>query len=94
MTNKNITEESRKKGVVKYSENPFLISLMVPIKKQFSTQESGIFLTNTSKKEQTGECVETACITKIKEVDEEQFLKLYTTELKHFFNLKPSTQKI
>lgn len=85
--------KSRKKGIVQYSENPFLEKLHVPVTKKFKNHESGIFMSGTAQ-QTTGEAVEVAAITRVENVDEEKFVKLYTDELRHFFNLKPSTQRV
>lgn len=85
---------SRKKGVVQHEHNPFIQELEVPLKKKFSKSESGVFMTGQSQQNGSGECVDVAAITRVEFVDEEKFVKVYTDELRHFFSLKPSTQKV
>ena len=87
-------QKSRKKGIIKHKDNPFLKELDVPISKKFENQEGGLFITHSSLLKDQTESIQTATITKVKNVDKEKFIKLYTDELKHFFNLKPSTQKV
>jgi len=85
---------SRKKGVIQHEHNPFLQELEVPLKKRFSQTESGMFITAQSQQNGSGECVDVAAITRVEFVDEERFVKIYTDELRQFFSLKPSTQKV
>lgn len=86
--------QSRKHGVIQHAENPFLEALDVPVTKKFSSQESGLFISRSSQESGTGEVSEVAAITRVKTVDEEKFVKIFTDELRHFFSLKPSTQKV
>lgn len=86
-------EKSRKKDTVKYSENPFLADLTVPTGRRYKNLKGGTFSTYS---EETGEnlTTEVAQITHVEQVDKEKFVKLFTDELKTFFDLKPATQKI
>jgi hypothetical protein len=86
------TENSRKKGVVAYTSNPFLENLTIPIGKKYRRREGGTFTTTGVNGDQQEHQI--AEITQIEKVDKDQFVKLYTSEIRHFFNLKPSTQKI
>lgn len=85
---------SRKKGVIRHARNPFLDSLVLETKKKFSRQEAGVFMTGNAMRNRTGEHVETAEITRVTMVDKAKFVKIYIQELRHFFDLKPSTQKV
>lgn len=85
---------SRKKGVIQYEENPFLSDLDIPLKKRFDRQEAGVFITDKNMMNGNGEASEVAEITRVKMIDETKFVKLYTDELRSFFALKPSTQKV
>lgn len=72
----------------RHEQNPFVKDLLVPIRKKFINSGDGLYM-NT----ETGETTE-ARISQVIHVDKEKFIKLFTDQLKKFFDLKPSTQKL
>lgn len=81
--------KSRKKGVIAYAENPFWKPVEVEIGKKKVTINSGFVAKND-----TGETTHVAGLHRIEEVDEDQFIKLYTKNLNVFFDLTPASQKL
>lgn len=81
--------ESRKKGVMAYAKNPFWNPYEVKVGARKVTIAGG-FVTNAS----TGESVQHAGIHRVEFVDEDKFVKLFTQNLKIFFDLSPSSQKV
>lgn len=81
--------KSRKKGVVAYAENPFWKPVEVEIGRKKVTINSGFVAKND-----TGETTHIAGLHRIEEVDEDQFIKLYTKNLNVFFDLTPASQKL
>lgn len=81
--------ESRKKGVAAYAKNPFWVPYEVKIGKRHVTIAGG-FVSNV----ETGETVQHAGIHRVEYVDEDKFVKLFTQNLKTFFDLSPASQKV
>ena len=82
---------SRKKGVESYRENPFVVTADVPVKNRRVTVSSDRrAITNL----ETGELEHVAEIVRIQQVDAGQFVKLFTADLKRFFDLQPTTMKL
>jgi hypothetical protein len=81
--------KSRKKGVIAYPENPFWQPVEVEIGRKKVTINSGFVAKND-----TGEITHTAGLHRIEEVDEDQFIKLYTKNLNVFFDLSLASQKL
>ncbi len=79
---------SRKKGVVVYRENPFWEPTEVKIGKKTVRVAGGMHISNE------GEGVQHSGIHIIEHVDKDEFVKLYTRNIKTFFNLKLSSQKV
>jgi predicted DNA-binding transcriptional regulator len=88
--NENLISERRKskKGVVVYKENPFWEPQEVKIGSKIIRIAGGRHVNNE------GESVSHSGIHQVKEVDETQFIKIYTQNVKAFFNIKPTTQKV
>lgn len=80
---------SRKQGVTAYAENPFWRPTEVKVGTKKITIAGG-FVTNTG----TGEQTEYAGLHKVEFVDEEKFVKLFTQNLKAFFDLSSASQKV
>lgn len=82
---------ARKKDVILYAENPF-VGLLADMKtrRRRVTAKGGKAIIDTS----TGEIEDVAEIVSVQRVDKEQFVKVFTSNLKQFFNLKPSTYRI
>lgn len=79
---------SRKKGVTVYKENPFWDPTEIKVGTKIIRIASG---KHTSKE---GESIQHSGIHIIEKVDRDEFVKLYTRNIKTFFDLKPSTQKV
>lgn len=80
---------SRKKGVSAYAKNPFWRPTEVQVGKKRVTIAGGL-VANPG----TGESIEHAGIHRVEYVDEEKFVKLFTQNLKVFFDLTPASQKV
>ena len=80
-----------RKGVVAYRDNPFLKDLaeMQVRKKRITVKADKVIIDP-----KTGEYEDTAEITKVFDVDADQFVKVFTTNMKAFFSLKPSTYQL
>ncbi len=85
--NKAVAKTGRR-GVTKYSENPFWEPTEVKIGKKRVSVAGGMHVSDD------GESVKHGGIHVIEEVDREQFVKLYTKNIRVFFDLKPTTQKV
>lgn len=83
------TTPSRKKGMVAYSENPFWDEQQIRVGSKLIKVASGHHLSK-----ETGENISHSGIHVIKEVDETEFLKIYTKNVKVIFDLKPTTQRV
>ena len=81
-------EFSRKKGVKLHKKNPFWEATSVTVGTKRISVSGGRHVTDD------GESVEHSGIHIVRQVDESQFLKVYTKNIKAIFDLKPSTQKI
>lgn len=81
-------QASRKKGVMAYPENPFWDSTTVKIGKKKITVGGGTHVSNS------GGAIEHSGIHIVKETDQEEFLKIYTKNIKSIFDLKPTTQRV
>ncbi len=82
-----------KKDVTVHRENPFMgngIAYSFPVRQKKIMIKGGKAIVDR----ETGEEESSAEITQIKWVDGEQFIKLFTQNLKIFFDLKPTTFKI
>ena len=82
------TVQSRKKGVVSYRENPFWEDTKIKVGTKLIKVAGGTHVS------ESGEAVGVSGIHVIKEVDESEFLKLYTTNVKSIFDLKPTSQRV
>jgi predicted transcriptional regulator len=97
IVNKNVLNEtavstrvsSRKKGVSAYSKNPFWKPTEVKVGTRKVTISGGFVASNA-----TGEGMHHAGIHRIEHVDESRFIKLFTDNLKVFFDLSSASQKV
>ena len=80
---------SRKKGVSAYAKNPFWDPYSVEIGQKKVTIAGG-FLTQP----ETGETTHHAGIHRVEFVDEDRFVKLFTQNLRVFFDLSAASQKV
>jgi len=79
---------SRKKGIQAYPENPFWKSTTIKVGSKRITVSGGSHVSDN------GEEVRHSGIHVVREVDESEFLKLYTKNVKAIFDLKPTTQRV
>ena len=79
-----------KKDVEVYEENPFIVEDNIRGKKKRVTVKANRAIVDV----ETGEAENTAEICQIQEVDDEKFVKVFTQNLKAFFNLRPSSYKL
>lgn len=79
---------SRKKGIRTYRANPFWEATEVKVGSKMIRVSGGRHVSAD------GESVEVSGVHIVREVDESQFLKVYTKNIKAIFDLKPSTQKV
>jgi predicted DNA-binding transcriptional regulator len=88
--NNELTSERRKskKGAIVYRENPFWEPQEVKIGSKLIRIAGGRHIS------EEGESVSHSGIHQVKEVDETQFIKIYTQNIKSFFDIKPTTQKV
>jgi hypothetical protein len=84
------TVKSRKRGVVAFTENPFLQPSQVTTRRKRITVAGGKAVVDRD----TGVIEDLAEIVIVKEVDDEQFVKLFTQNLKIFFGLSPVALKL
>lgn len=80
---------SRKKGISAYSKNPFWDAYSVEIGKKRVTIAGG-FITQP----ETGQTQHHAGIHRVEFVDEDRFVKLFTQNLRVFFDLSAASQKV
>lgn len=84
------TVKSRKKDVTVYERNPFWqVSTEVKIGTKRVTMAAGCIV-----KPDTGESIHMAGVHRIEEVDESQFVKLFTKNASLFFDLNRPAQKL
>lgn len=83
------TIPSRKKGMIAYSENPFWDTQKIKVGSKIIKVASGHHLSK-----ETGESFSHSGIHVVREVDETEFLKIYTKNIKAIFDLKPTTQRV
>lgn len=81
--------KSRKKDVEAYPVNPFWKPHEVEIGRKKVTIAGNMVM-----KADTGETTHLAGVHRIEEVDEDQFIKLYTRNMHVFFDLSPGSQKL
>lgn len=82
---------SRKVGVTSYRENPFITSdTAIATRGKRIVVSGGKAIVDV----QTGEMENVAEIVMVRQVDSEQFVKLFTQNLRIFFDLTPVTMKL
>lgn len=79
---------SRKKGVQAYPRNPFWEDTTIKIGSKRITVGGGAYISDD------GEEVKHGGIHVVRDVDESEFLKLYTKNVRAIFDLKPTTQRV
>ena len=88
MSDKIETSHSRKKGVLTYAENPFWEPTEVKVGTKFVRVAGGMHVSDE------GESVQHSGIHIVEHVDKDEFVKLYTKNVKAIFDLKPTSQKV
>ena len=82
---------ARKKDVDLYEKNPFITQISgLKTRAKRVTAKGGKAIIDTT----TGEVEDVAEIVSVHRVDNEQFVKIFTSNLKQFFNLKPTTYRM
>lgn len=79
----------RKQGIDAYSQNPFWKPTEVKVGTRKVTISGGLVASSD-----TGEGMRHAGIHRVELVDEDKFVKVFTQNLKVFFDLNPTTQKV
>lgn len=82
-----VSTQKGKKQVVRYEENPFVAGMVIPVGKQSVKVDLMGKDKNVLVNESTGELRGTH-VTTYKRVDKEQFIKLFTSNIKLTFELK------
>lgn len=83
------TGPSRKKGMIAYSENPFWDAQKIKVGSKIIKVSAGHHFSK-----ETGESFSHSGIHVVREVDETEFLKIYTKNIKVIFDLKPTSQRV
>ena len=83
--------KSRKRGVTTYSENPFLDASTITTKRKRTVVVKG---GKAIVDGETGEMEDLAEVVMVREVDDQQFVKIFTQNLKVFFDLTPGAMKL
>lgn len=81
--------KSRKVGVSAYTKNPFWKPYEIDVGTKKVTISGGTVLDTG-----TGEAMKYAGIHRVEYVDEDRFVKLFTQNLRVFFDLSPASQKV
>jgi len=79
---------ARRKGVVAYSKNPFWEAKEIPIGSKMVKVSGGQHVSDD------GESIAHSGIHVVRQVDEAEFVKLYTSNVKAIFDLKPTSLKV
>jgi hypothetical protein len=82
------TEIHSRRGLERHRENPFWQPTQVTVGKRHITVAGGMHISNE------GEAVQHSGVHIVTEVDKDEFVKLYTKNMRIFFDLKPATQKV
>lgn len=77
-----------RRGLERHKENPFWQPTEVTVGKRHITVAGGMHVSNE------GESVQHSGVHIVTEVDKDEFIKLYTKNMRLFFDLKPTTQKV
>ena len=88
MINEEQVIHTRKKGVMAYATNPFWDKTEIKVGTKRITVAGGTHISNE------GEAVSLSGVHVIREVDESEFLKVYTKNINAIFDLKPTTQRV
>lgn len=83
--------KSRKRGIVAYAENPFVEASTVTTKRKRTVVVKG---GKAIVDGETGQTEDLAEVVMVREVDDQQFVKLFTQNLRVFFDLSPGAMKL
>lgn len=83
--------KSRKRGVVAYAENPFVEQSTVTTRRKRTVVVKG---NKAIVDGETGQTEDLAEVVMVREVDDQQFVKLFTQNLRIFFDLTPGALKL
>lgn len=81
-------ENVSRRGLARHRENPFWEPSEVKVGKKHIKVAGGVHVG------EEGDSVQHSGVHIVHEIDKEEFVKLYTKNMKVFFDLKPSTQKV
>ena len=81
-------ERTSRRGLERYRENPFWDPTEVKVGKKHITVAGGHHVSDE------GEAFRHSGVHIVTDVDKEEFVKLYTRNMRIFFDLKPTTQKV
>ncbi len=87
MSNKQ-PEPGKRKNVLAYPENPFWKKTEIKVGSKMIRVSGGMHITAN------GESVSHSGIHVLKEIDEDEFVKIYTRNIKAIFDLKPTAQRV
>lgn len=83
--------KSRKRGVTAYSANPFLDASTITTRRKRTVMVKG---GKAIVDKETGQAEDMAEVVMVREVDDQQFVKIFTQNLKVFFDLTPGAMKL
>lgn len=82
---------TRKRAVERYERNPFMSEIAgMKTRKKRVTVKAGKVIMDAD----TGQYEDVAEVVSVHNVDNDQFVKVFTSNLKQFFNLRPTTYKL
>ena len=85
---KKLPVRGKRKNELAYPENPFWHKTEVTLGRKHITVGGGRYVTNE------GDSVEHSGVHVIREVDESEFVKIYTRNIRAIFDLKPAAQRV
>ena len=86
---KSIKPVSTKFGRLVFADNPFIENLCIEIRKKGITVAAGLSISDKDSNE-----IKAAAVATFKDVDTEEFLKIYTQNIRQIFELSLTAQKI
>lgn len=87
MSNK-LPERGKRKNALAYPENPFWDKTEIKVGSKMIRVSGGMHVN------ESGESITHSGIHVLKEVDEDEFVKIYTKNIKAIFDLKPTAQRV
>lgn len=86
---KSLQPVATRHGKEVFLDNPFVEAFTIQVKKKSMTVAAGLEITDTEKNE-----VKAGAVAVFKEVDTEEFLKIYTNNVRNIFELSSTAQRI